>query len=312
MGGAATGAAIGSVVPGIGTAIGGVVGALGSLLSGWLSGADEDAARDKYQQIIRLYGEQAVKAATLARPELEQLVGLQGGSEYANADPATRAMQMDSLGRLRQQAQAGGLDPQALAQLGAARSQADRAYQGRYQGILSDAARRGQSGGPLGYMSALQAAGDTGRTQAEAGVQAAGGAAERGQRANLALGQGASAVRGQDYQRAAAQDSINRYNASLRQAVMQRNTSATNVGRTNAFQGGLAAAGGKAGALRDQAAVDMGDADYGRPAVNAGLGVLQYAGSNMPSWLAGSGGSAEPYGQPNPYDPDFGNWQGGD
>jgi len=255
LGGAASGAAMGSVLGPWGTVAGGVIGGVGSLIGGLFGGEDEEAANDLWQQNIG-------DANRLGTPELERLVGLQGGTEYDKADPATRAAQMEALANLRQRSAEGGLDATGRATMAQGLAGAASGYNQRLQGIRQQAQRFGGGRGPVGYMSQLQASHDVANQENQAGL----GAAAQTQQARdqaLAMGfQGNTAVRGQDYQRAAAADAIARYNASLRQSVEGANINRRNQGAINKYAA-------VSGARGQQAAIKMGDADYGRPAVNA-------------------------------------------
>src|SRR5882762_9567236 len=140
-----------------------------------------------------------------------------GPSEYFSEDPATRAAQMDALAEFQNQYRQGGMTAIDRARLADITNQTNQTAKTVQSRVMDDAARRGMatSGNTLvaqevaGQGAANQGANEALQTEAQA--QAA-----REQAIRDAAGV-ATGTRTQDYQRAAAQDAIDKFNAANRQ-----------------------------------------------------------------------------------------------
>src|SRR5712664_453128 len=169
---------------------------------GWVSDAITGGKSDAYRGLDKYADIKAAEA---------------GPSEYFSEDPATRAAQMDALAEFQNQNRQGGLtaiDRARLADITNQTNQTAKTVQAR---VMDDASRRGMatSGNTL---VAQQVAGQNAANQgANEGLQVEAQAqAAREQAVRDAAGV-ASGTRTQDYQRAAAQDAIDKFNAANRQ-----------------------------------------------------------------------------------------------
>ncbi len=134
------------------------------------------------------------------------------GYETISEDPRLRQVQMDALQTLVDRA-SGAADARMQAEQYGAMDEANQLARGREQAIAQSMARKGQSGSGIGAVLAAQAA-QQGANRARSGSQDAvlNAALEKLQAQNSLMA-GAGNVRGQDFQRAAANsDIVNRFN----------------------------------------------------------------------------------------------------
>lgn len=216
----------------------GIFGGIGDIVGGFAGNADREEAM-RYLNNARLGYEQL-------RPDIAaQTVGR---SELMGADPSTRAAQLDALTQLRDQYRSGGLDAMTRAQLAEIQGQNTQMAQGAQQAVLQDASRRGQ----LRSNASLSAAQLAGQQQAQRSATQSVQAQGIGQQNRMNAIHGAAGlagnIRGQDYERAAAQDAVARFNASQRQGAQQ-----ASFGNSLARQQGVA---GAAGAQADHKNAD--------------------------------------------------------
>lgn len=243
---------------------GGLLEAAGGVVGGILTEKDRKNARGEYDQ--------AVNDLMTSNPEA-------GVTEYdkIKSDPMLRAAQMDALARMQKEGAAGGLTVEDRSALIAAQNANAAKERGAREAILQDAARRGMGGSGTELAAELENQQGAADRNAAVGTQAAADARKRALAAISESGQMAGAVRGQDWgeasQRAAAQDAINKFNASQR---LQR---AGMVGNIRI---------GKAGQYDKQAAATMGMA-RGAGAAVGGVADLATGGFLVPS---GNGGGA--------------------
>jgi hypothetical protein len=242
-------------------------------LSGLFGDDGSDAASEYYKQLAGRY-----KAVN---PEITaQTVG---PTEMGKTDPATRAAQMDALRELQTQYSKGGLDAIGKSQVAEANQSTNRNAQAQANSIQQRARSQGQ--GNSGVTAALQE--QAGQDAAERGSQqtmaAAAGAQQRQQGAVKSAGELAGGVREQDYQPAAAQDAINRYNAGMKYSAQQD----TFGNRMQALGGEGAAYGGGYAAQR------YGDARKRQAWADFGAGndeAAKEVKSGVMSYLGGMGG----------------------
>jgi hypothetical protein len=186
---------------------GSLLGGLGGLFTNDGSGD----ANEYYKQLAEKYGklDPKINAETV------------GPSALGNADPSTKAAQMDALRELQTQYGKGGLDAIGQSQVAEANQSTNRNAQAQANSIQGRA--RAQGMGNSGVTLALQE--QAGQDAAERGNQqtmgAAAGAEQRQRGAIGQAGQLAGNVRGQDYEAASAQDAVNRYNSQMKMGAQQ-------------------------------------------------------------------------------------------
>lgn len=245
--GAGTGAMVGSVVPGIGTAIGAVGGGIIGGLAGLFSGDDHsdeiaalqqqamDAIKNvdipKLQQLqLQL---QPYREAGMLSPEMEQTI-YQPDSVMSqiSTDPRLKSAQFAALDKLAQQSH-GGLTMQDRAALDQVMRQSNVAEHSNEEAILQDMQQKGQGGSGAELAARLSASQNAANARASQGLQIGATATQRALEAIANQGNLSSNMRNQDFgeqsAKAKAQDVINQFNAANRQAVVSRNTSATNT-----------------------------------------------------------------------------------
>lgn len=176
--------------------------------------------------------EQLVLAGELRPEELETI--LQGPSAYEeiSTDPRLRGAQTDTLGRLREIADAGGLDARARLGLADALETQATETRGQDQAIMARARARGIGGSDLEMLNRMVAQ----QGAAQRGSRAALEQAAIGEQRKMdALQQGgalAGSIRAADFGEAStkanAQDAISRYNAANAQSVAQTNVANRN------------------------------------------------------------------------------------
>lgn len=139
-----------------------------------------------------------------------------GPSAFASTDPNARAAQMEALGELQAKFHAGGLDAIDRARLGDIQEGVATSARTAGAGAEEDARHRGlyNSGNAL---VAQQVAGQGAATLGEKQGRDAAALAEQARMGAITGAAGvASGVRGQDYDKAAALDAIQRFNAAQR------------------------------------------------------------------------------------------------
>jgi hypothetical protein len=208
-----------------------------------------------------------------------------GPSAFNNAGVGSSAAQNDILSQLRNKYNSGGLDALDRARLSEINQSTAQAGRGASEAAKDDAARRGMLNSASTLVAQQNAGQHAAQVGAEQGVQAA-GQAEGARRASMnQAGWMAGQMRSQDYEKAAAQDAIARFNASQRQGAA-----------TSTLHGKLARQGGISDVYGQQygaknAAADRTGRLYGGIGRMAG-GVANYFVN--PGAAAGAGG-AESY-----------------
>lgn len=250
--GAATGAALGSIVPGVGTVIGGAIGAVGGGIASLLGGKGNKAEQEAYQRYLdNLYQQNLLSPEdyvaayqeidpTLLQsvtPELEQAIQMQDTSLAGiETDPRLRQAQMDVLSKLSRSADQG-----LTVEDEAARNEIMRSIgtqeRGRQEAILQDMARRGQLGSGTELAARMAS---SGQAYDQAARQGEALAAERQRNAMSAALQKANVASGleqSDYDKAAnearARDAINQFNVSQQSGAQTRNIASKNIAAQN-------------------------------------------------------------------------------
>jgi hypothetical protein len=165
-------------------------------------------------------------------PQLEAQIN-QAPSEMnrVQADPTTKAAQMNALQSLQDQAH-GGLSLQDEATLQEAQTQNQNQARGNSGAIMQDLARRGASNSGFGVAAQLSNAQNTANQNATAGLSAAAAAQQRALEAIQSSGDlGAkmqAADLGQQNSVAKSKDAINQFNTQNLQNVQQRNVASLN------------------------------------------------------------------------------------
>lgn len=253
----------------------------------------------------RQEGERDLERARKGYEDIDPNIAAQeaGRSNFDNAGTASSAAQNDILSQLRNKYNAGGLDALDRARLSEINQSTAQAGRGASEAAKDDAARRGMLNSASTLVAQQQAGQNAAQVGSNQGIQAA-GMAEQARRAGMnQAGWMAGQMRSQDYEKAAAQDAIARFNASQRQGAEQ----ATLHGKL-ARQGGIADIYGQQYGAKNASAdrtqrlyggigrMAGGVANYfANPAAGAGLNVDQaWQGVNDAGGLPGPGtGMAE-------------------
>jgi hypothetical protein len=245
-----------------------ILGGLGDFVGGFMGDGDRREAM--------AYLDKARNGYASLNPTI---VGQETGpSAYVAADPATRAAQLDALANFQSQYKQGGLDAVTRANLAQIEQQnAQQAHAGQ-QAVLQGAQRRGMLNSNAA-LAAQQAAGQQGNQRSAAASLQAGAIGQQNRMAALQGAAGlAGGIRGQDYERAGAQDAIARFNASQRQNAAQ-----------NSFQNGLGQQQGMAGVYGAQA--DQKNKDAQR--IQRMVGGLGRAAGGVADYATGMGGAPD-------------------
>lgn len=170
---------------------------------------------------------------TAVDPRLAETV-LQKDSEMQGitGDPRLKEAQLAALAELQGIADAGGMNAADEANLSKILSQAAQADKGRRDAILQNMQRRGMGGSGAELLAQLDSSQASTDRSAQQGLDIAAMAEQRALDALMRSGELGGSIRAQDFsedaQKAAAQDAINRFNASATNQGNQFNTSAEN------------------------------------------------------------------------------------
>lgn len=192
-----------------------------ALIGALISAGKEGEAQRVREQMAAEYGPEIL-------PELDRAVAQEAGNAAPRVEnDANRREQLDVLGELDDVYRTGGqTDADEAAYRQAGRKVSQRAGQ-RAGEVAIDAARRGQSGGPLGSVLASQAGQDELEALASLDADVASSGRQRGLQALTAKAGLASGIRGDDWRSlsagADATDLMNRFNASQKQAAEMYN-----------------------------------------------------------------------------------------
>jgi hypothetical protein len=222
------------------------VGALASAAIGAASSsadraAASDAAKSAFDEIRATGAPPDLSRAILLKhfqsagvltPQMEQAVNQKSSELNGYQDnPQAKSAQMSALSMLQQRGQS-GLAPEDRAAFNQVRNQVAQDAQAKQQQILQSFQARGQGGSGAELAAALQNASNAQNNASEQGDRLAGLSSQRALEAMVASGQLGGQMRSQDFAqaqaKAAAQDSINRFNAANAQAVGSANTKAKN------------------------------------------------------------------------------------
>lgn len=153
-------------------------------------------------------------------------------SAYGSLDPATRAAQMDTLAELRSQIGQGGMDALDKARVADIQNATTQAGKVASAGAVQDASRRGLANSATSLVSGQVAGQQAAQAGQQAGTQAAAMAEQMRQNEIQQQETAAAQTRQQDQSGAAAQDAINKFNASQTQTAAQDsfNNAATRAG----------------------------------------------------------------------------------
>jgi hypothetical protein len=246
LSGAAGGAEIGSMFggPGIGTAVGAGLGILGGFLMDG-GGGDEDEQRRLMEEALSIIDQvpdmdptklkvvlEKYKEAGLYTPALEQAVQQQASQlQNYKQDQTLKAAQMSALDKLGQVGQQ-GLTAQDMQRIEDTQRQLQSQAQANQQSAIMQRQQRGIGGSGdelAAQLMAGQASADQARQQGNAISSQAN---QRALDAIMNRANMASSMENQNFsqksQIAAAQDAINRFNASQRADVQARNVNSAN------------------------------------------------------------------------------------
>jgi hypothetical protein len=194
-------------------------------ISGLIYNSDEYAPWGVYEKyadqlsgLANTYNQMGSHAQTRAYiPEQQGATGL------ASVDPTTRAAQMKALSALGNEVDKKGLTAEDLAAQNQALEAAGRQNAGLRGAAQQNAAARGMGGAMSSYLGDLNSAQSSTNQANSNALNIAAQNRQRYMGALGQLGQQAGAVRGQDYQAASAQDSINQFNTQMRWNAQQGN-----------------------------------------------------------------------------------------
>lgn len=224
--------------------LGGVGGFVGDLAGG----GDRDQAMYDIEKARRQYEQLNPNMAGFHENMVQQ-----GPSAYLSADPATRQAQMQAMSSMMNTANQGGLDAISRANLNDVQNQSAQQARAGQAAVMQDAARRGQANSNSSLVAQMLA----GQQGAQQGAQNSLNVAAQAQaNRNAALSGAANlggAIRGQDYEKAAAQDAISRFNAQNATGINSRNMDRSMQAQQQTFNNGMAKAGGVAGGYYRQA-----------------------------------------------------------
>lgn len=242
---AASGAAAGSVVPGIGTA----VGAIGGILASILGSGQNSAASQQLQADIQKLEAQGIPSVDAQKLALDKYVNAgnldpslesaykQADTEYKKiqTNPAYRAAQVNALQQLEQLGTSGGLTINDKANIQKGELEASAADRGRREAIVSNAASRGVGNSGTALAAELSGIQQTNDQQAKNALDTMGSARARALQAIEAGGTLGGQLETQDYgeqaNKAAAEDAIQKFNTSNLQGVADRNTNTINAAK---------------------------------------------------------------------------------
>lgn len=147
-------------------------------------------------------------------------------------DPAIRNAQMGSLAKLQGIVDADGLDAQGKADIAEIVNSINNTNKGNRGAIVQNAAARGVGGSGLELANQLTASQEASTNASQQGLDAAALAERRALEAIMNTGQLSGQIRGQDYtkasDKAAAMDSIEKFNTANKQNVINTNVAARN------------------------------------------------------------------------------------
>lgn len=192
-----------------------------------ITGGSEGPARDAlklFQNIVppsvkeqQVQFQQFQPSPDLSPEFFQDFVVGRSGFEDISEDPIGRQASINALNQLQEIVSAGGLDPEALAQLQEVTDTQRQVEQGQRGAILQGAQARGVGGSGLELASLLGASQGGANRAARQGQNIQAQAQQRVLDALLAGSDIGSRLRGQDFsqaaQRASAQDLINQFNA---------------------------------------------------------------------------------------------------
>lgn len=205
-------------------AAGAAAAAAASLIGAAMAQGDYEKARKLRQDFADQYGDQMV-------PHLDKAVAQEvGPTQLASIqeDPQLRGTQMDTMKKLSDLYESGGMGPGDEAALQLANEGAQQQSSSDYASAAQGLAARGQSNNPaLAAALASKTSGDVVNATATNRYRAQADARARAMSALEASGRLAGDVRSQDYNvasgRAGAQDRINQFNAGQRTDAAQQN-----------------------------------------------------------------------------------------
>lgn len=218
-----------------------------------LTGGKNKAAEEALKRAEAAFsGIDVPTAAQLTLPELQKYVqagiltpeqaktALIQGNAYQDIkmDPASIMAEQDSLNKLKGVSEAGGMTPQMQAQLTAALDKVATETRGNNAAITDQFSQRGIPASLMAEASMKQEAGDSARTAALTGTQAAGQAEQNAINAMMNEGNLASSMHGQQYSeqanKAAAENAMRQWNAGATNTTAEANANrATEANRMN-------------------------------------------------------------------------------
>ena len=243
-----------------------ILGGVGDVAGSFMGGDDRDRARG--------YLDANAAGWKGLTPQIEAQQA--GPSAYNTADPAGRSAQLEALSQLRNQYNSGGLDAISQGRMADIGQQTQQAAQQSQQAVMQDAARRGVANGGNTLVAQQIAGQQAAQAGAQQGRDVAAAAQQGRMQAIQGAGQLATGVRGQDYERAAANDAIGRFNANQRQNA-----------QVQTQQGNFQRQAGLSGAYGAQYSGAMGDAQR-LQGVAHGVGTA--VGGGVDAYFAGGGG----------------------
>lgn len=250
-----------------------IIAAAAALIGSLISAGKEAEAQALRERMAAEYGPEIL-------PELDRAVAQEAGAAAPRTEnDANRRAQLDTLAELDEVYRTGGrTDADEAAYNQAGRKVAARAGQRAGEAGI-DAARRGQAGGPLAGVLAMQGGQDELEALASLDAEIASSGRNRALQALTTKGGMANSIRGDDWRaleaEADATDLMNRFNASQRQAAEMYNVQlpqqrfSNNMQRLaaqNAARSGVAAGLEGQGAAARQTAAGVGNAalSYGQ------------------------------------------------
>lgn len=183
-------------------------------------------AMGKTAEAQRIREQAAAEYGPEILPQIDEVVAQEAGASAMGGlreDDAIRQQELQTLEDLATEYETGGMSPADVAALRSAQRDVSRRAASQSASVAQDLARRGQAGGSLAGVLASQVGQDELEALADMEADVVASGRNRAMQALMARGNLAGEVRGQDWRamsdRAQAQDLMNRFNASQRQAT---------------------------------------------------------------------------------------------
>jgi hypothetical protein len=194
--------------------------------------AGDEYRNIKLPDLSEIDFEDLINSGNFSPEDLASISQEDSNFNQISTDPRLRAAQEGALSSLQDVANQGGLNFSDKARLAQIQGDSSAQERGGREAILQNARQRGISGSGIELASNLINQQESAGRRNMEGLNVAAGAEQRALEAMLQSGNLAGSIRGQDYgeqsQKAAAQDAINRFNTTNQQNVLAVNNQQRN------------------------------------------------------------------------------------